>query len=141
MKETASQTRRAFVFALIGSLVTVSRGRGAVEDRQDRAVEHPQPRPGIDGSNVLSADDLAGHPDLVDVYDGIRAIPEIADGIRCACGCAEDPAYRSLLTCYESGRMALFCDICKAEGRMTVRLHADGRTLDQIRAALDARFG
>jgi hypothetical protein len=36
--------------------------------------------------------------------------------------------------------MALHCQVCQTEGRMVVRLHQAGRTLDQIRAAIDARF-
>jgi hypothetical protein len=107
-----------------------------------KATTHPDPRPDIDGSNVLTAADLSGNPDLISLFEGIAKIPQIADGIGCACGCASDPNIRSLLTCFEkSSRMALFCEICQAEGRMAVRLHDNGRTLDQIRAALDARFG
>jgi hypothetical protein len=106
------------------------------------ATTHPDPRPDVDGSNVLTAADLSGNPDLIPLFEGIAKIPQIADGIGCACGCASDPNIRSLLTCFEkSSRMALFCEICQAEGRMAVRLHDTGRTLDQIRAALDARFG
>jgi hypothetical protein len=105
-------------------------------------TKHPDPRPDVDGSNVLTAADLSGNPDLIPLFEGIAKIPQIADGIGCACGCASDPNIRSLLTCFEkSSRMALFCEICQAEGRMAVRLHDNGRTLDQIRAALDARFG
>lgn len=107
-----------------------------------RVAEHPEPRPDVDGSNVLTADDLGGNPDLVPLFEGIAKIPQIADGIGCTCGCASDPNIRSLLSCYEkTSRMAMFCEICQAEGRMVVRLHERGRTLDQIRAALDARFG
>jgi hypothetical protein len=107
-----------------------------------RSAEHPDPRPDVDGSNVLTAEDLSGNPDLIPLFEGIAKIPHIADGIGCTCGCASDPSIRSLLSCYEkSSRMALFCEICQAEGRMAVRLHERGRTLEQIRAALDARFG
>jgi hypothetical protein len=107
-----------------------------------RATEHPDPRPDVDGSNVLTADDLSGNPDLIPLFEGIAKIPHIADGIGCACGCASDPSIRSLLTCYEkSSRMAMFCEICQGEGRMAIRLHERGRTLEQIRAALDERYG
>ena len=102
---------------------------------------HPDPRPGVDGSGVLTAGQLQDVPDLVDLYDGIRAIPHIADGVRCTCGCASEDGFRSLLVCFEANGMAKGCIICQTEGRMVVRLHAAGRTLDQIRAAVDARFG
>jgi hypothetical protein len=101
---------------------------------------HPEPRPGVDGSKVMTGAELADTPDLIPLYDGIRRIPHIADGIRCQCGCASAPGYRSLLICFEGGGMATYCEICQSEGRMVVRLHDAGRTLDQIRAAVDARF-
>ena len=102
---------------------------------------HPDPRPDVDASEVLSAEELQDVPYLIPLYDGIRAIPQIADGIRCQCGCANIPGYRSLLTCYESQGMATMCVVCQTEGRMVVRLHGKGYTLDQIRAAVDARLG
>jgi hypothetical protein len=159
------ESRRGFLralggaaLALVGSVVGVAAdwrdadaGRRRVDGRVSavvrsgpagRATTHPDPRPDVDGSNVLAATDLSGSPDLIPLFEGIAKIPHIADGIGCACGCASDPNIRSLLTCFEkSSRMALFCEICQAEGRLAVRLHDNGRTLDQIRAALDARFG
>ena len=101
---------------------------------------HPEPRPGIDASKVLTAQDLADYPDVIDAYDGIRQIPHIADGIRCYCGCAELPEYYSLLTCYEERGMARLCDICQGQGRLAYRLHQRGWSLDRIREAMDARF-
>ena len=106
-----------------------------------RGGPHPAPRPGITAANVLSHDQLAGAAHAIDVFDQIREIPEIADGIRCQCGCADTPGFYSLLSCYESDGMARFCDICQGEGRMVYRLHKAGQTLDEIRAAIDARFG
>lgn len=136
-----SLDRRGMLRATIGAVgAALLGGRGAL---RAAAVprQHPEPRPGIDGSNVLSAETLAGWPELIPLYDGVRTIPHIVDGIRCACGCADLPEYRSLLSCFESSRMALHCEVCRGEGRMAVRLHGEGRTLDQIRAALDARYG
>lgn len=106
----------------------------------DPAWEHPRPRPGIDASKVLTAEQLRDTPDVIPIYDGIREIPHIADGIRCHCGCANLPGYRSLLTCYEEGEMAKHCHVCQGQGRLTVRRHAEGQTLDQIRRAIDARY-
>lgn len=102
---------------------------------------HPDPRPGIDGSTVLTAEELADTPHVVEIYDGIREAPHIADGIRCYCGCADLPGTRSLLSCYEEGGMARYCDICQGEGRLAYRRHQEGQSLDQIRRAIDARYG
>ena len=49
---------------------------------------------------------------------------------------------RSLLSCYEGEEaMALECEICEGQARLAYRLHRKGRSLDQIRAAIDARYG
>ena len=37
--------------------------------------------------------------------------------------------------------MARICPICQGEGRVAVRLHREGRTLAEIREAIDAQFG
>jgi len=89
---------------------------------------------------VLTAAQLTTVPQLVELFDGVRAIPAIADGIRCHCGCAELPGFYSLLSCYEGDGMAKICPICQGEGRVTIRLHKQGKSLDEIRRALDAQF-
>jgi len=101
---------------------------------------HPDPRPGIDASKVLRADQLQ-NPAAAPVYDMVREMPQIADGIRCTCGCAELPDYYSLLTCFEEQGMAQWCDICQGQARRAHRLFKDGKTLDEIRASIDARYG
>lgn len=102
---------------------------------------HPDPRPGITGKNVLTSEQLAKNPDVIPVFDGIREMPEIADGIRCNCGCPNPPEFRSLLSCFEGKGMARDCAICLGQARLAIRLHKEGKTLDQIRAAIDAKFG
>lgn len=104
-------------------------------------VPHPTPRPGITAAKVLAATQLSAWPHLRQLFDGIRAIPAIADGIRCSCGCAELPEYYSLLSCFEGAAMATICPICQGAGKLTVRLHGEGQSLAQIRAAVDAQFG
>ena len=106
-----------------------------------RGPEHPDPRPGIDASHMVPPDKVREHPDAVAAFDEARTIPGILDGIRCHCGCADDPAMRSLITCYEGDVMALHCPICQGQARLAYRLHQRGRSLAQIRAAIDARYG
>jgi hypothetical protein len=139
-------SRRGFLTSLAAGCLTllgVPAPRGGhrhhcTVDRQ--GGQHPDPRPDVDGSRVLTAEQLADAPEFIPLFDGIRAIPHVADGIRCKCGCAALEGFRSLLSCFEGGGMATMCDICQTEGRMAIRLHAQGRTLDQIRRAIDARF-
>lgn len=105
------------------------------------AWEHPEPRPDVDGSRVLTAEQLTDSPHVIDLFDGIREIPHVADGIRCHCGCADLEGYRSLLSCYEGAGMARWCEICQGAARIAVGRTREGQTLDQIRRAIDARFG
>ena len=103
--------------------------------------KHPEPRPGVDASRVLTRERLTEHPEAGPAFDIVREIPQIADGIRCYCGCAEDPDFRSLLSCFEGDGMAQHCQVCQGEARLAHTLHRQGKTLGQIRAAVDAKFG
>lgn len=102
---------------------------------------HPTPRPGIDASKVLTRDRLTEHPAAEPVFEMVRKIPQVVDGIRCQCGCAELPEFYSLLSCYEADGMAQHCVICQGEAKLAFRMHEQGKTLDQIRAAIDEKFG
>jgi hypothetical protein len=113
----------------------------ARETPRIRRGPHPTPRPGITAVRVLTAAQLATTPDLVPLFDMVREIPEIVDGIRCQCGCSDPPDYYSLLSCYEGDGMARHCEICQGQARLAHRLHRAGNTLDEIRDAIDARFG
>ena len=132
-------TRRRFLAACSGSVVPlVIPWRNAWA----RSAEpHPTPRPGITGDKVLTKEQLAASPKLVPLFDSVRQIPEIVDGIRCQCGCTHPPDYYSLLSCYEGDAMARHCPLCQGQGQLAVRLHKEGKSLDQIRAAIDAKFG
>ena len=111
-------------------------------DTLARRIVHPEPRDGIDASGVLPPERIEPFGEQVmEIYDMIREIPQIADGIGCACGCAALPGYRSLLTCYHEGGMAFGCPICQGEARLAYRRHSEGQSLERIRAAIDARYG
>lgn len=136
--------RRSFLAILPGVLLAgmdremgIGRGRGT-----GPPILHPEPRPGIDGSEVMSRESLRGFPEsTLEIYDMIREIPHIADGIGCSCGCSMLPGYRSLLTCYYATGMAMGCQICQGQARLAYGRYQEGQSLDQIRRATDARFG
>ncbi len=88
---------------------------------------------------MLPGSEVASH--VADLFDEIREIPHIVDGIGCHCGCSFVEGMRSLLSCYEGVGMAQGCHICEGEGRLAVRLSREGHDLDHIRAAIDRRFG
>jgi len=137
-------SRRTFVTRVcgaLGALLPLVRWRPAHRCRVRAAGPHPTPRPGITGAKVLTREQLAESAALIPVFDQVREIPEIVDGIRCQCGCADLEGFYSLLSCYEGDAMARSCPICQGEGRLAARLHRDGKSLDEIRAAIDARYG
>jgi hypothetical protein len=111
----------------------------ATRDRQPSP--HPDPRPGVDASRVVPRDQLPDDTEVRAAFDMVRQIPQIVDGIRCHCGCATLPGYRSLLSCFEGDGMARHCQVCQAQARLAFELHKRGRALDAIRSALDRRFG
>ena len=133
--ETA-MNRRGF----LGTLSTTALAVFLPPRLANAAPGHPTPRPGITGAYVLKAKDLAKTPKLIPLFDSVRKIPEIVDGIHCNCGCTRPPEFYSLLSCFESKGMARDCVICQGQARLVVRLHQEGKTLDQIRAAVDAKF-
>ena len=103
---------------------------------------HPTPRAGITAAKVLTKEQLAKKPKLVALFDSVREIPEVIDGIRCNCGCAQYEGFYSLLSCYEGlDAMAKDCVVCQGQGRLAARLHKAGKSLDDIRSAIDAKFG
>ena len=90
---------------------------------------------------VLTKEQLSTKPKLVSLFDDVREIPHVIDGIRCNCGCSHTESFYSLLSCYEGNdAMAKECAVCQGQARLAVRLHKAGKTLDEIRAAVDAKF-
>jgi len=142
-------SRRAFIATGLGAFATllassaVARAHTLACARGRRAGgPHPEPRPGITGAKVATKEQLADVAALIPLFDTVRAMPEIADGIRCHCGCADMPDYRSLLSCYEGANaMARECRTCQGQARLAGRLHDSGKSLYEIRAAIDAKFG
>lgn len=113
-------------------------------DDFEGTLSHPEPREGITGEGVVTAEQLREEgidEEVIALYEGIRAIPEIADGIACYCGCMLPPMNnRSLLTCFHDTGMARGCLICQGTARLIIRRHAEGQSIDRIRAAVDARY-
>ena len=128
-------SRRAFASTFAAAAASI-----VLPLRASAAPSHPDPRPGITGRGVLTGEQLARTPKLIPLFDGIREIPEIADGIRCNCGCTDLPELRSLLSCFEGRGMARDCIVCQGQARLAIRLHKEGKTLAQIRTAIDAKF-
>jgi hypothetical protein len=140
-----ADSRRQFLatcVAAVAALLTGPERLWALGSRLRISGPHPTPRPGITGAKVLGRRQLGATPKLIPLFDAVREIPEVVDGIRCNCGCADSQGLYSLLSCYEGeSAMARTCRICQGQGRLAVRLHKEGKTLDEVRVAIDAEFG
>ena len=135
------QSRRQFV-RRSGSVLLALLGLMRARSAEARVVgKHPTPRAGIDASKVLTREQLTEHPAAEPVFAMVRRIPHVVDGIHCHCGCAELPEFYSLLSCYEADGMAQHCAICRGEASLAFRMHEQGKSLDEIRAAIDEHFG
>jgi hypothetical protein len=102
--------------------------------------EHPAPRPDVTGATVIPAERFADYTRVSAVYAQAAEIPHILDGLHCYCDCAQHSGHRSLLTCFESDHAAP-CDISLTEAAIAYRMTREGRSLDEIRAAIDELYG
>jgi len=77
------------------------------------------------------------------------ARPDVLQWLLCYCGCG-GMGHRSNLDCFfqrrETGAFAFekhgsFCDICVKTANLASQMILDGKTMGQIRAAVDATFG
>jgi len=135
--ECRNHSRRGFLSLFAGGI-----GLSLIPNQVFAGSIHPEPREGIDASLVLSDEDVSHMGESVqEIYNMIREIPHIADGIGCYCGCHTREGYRSLLTCFYEGGRGMGCPICQGEAKLAYRRTKEGQALDQIRRAIDARFG
>ncbi len=103
------------------------------------ASVHPDPRPGVTAERILAPSELKTDK-AKKLYDQAREIPEVLDGLHCYCECHDDPMnHRSLLSCFESDQAA-GCYACGSEARLVHKLHGEGKTLAEIREAVDRKF-
>lgn len=102
---------------------------------------HPTPRPEATPDRVADASrvEAKGYPEQARVYALAKEIPQVLDGIYCHCDCSKRHAHYSLLTCFETGHGVL-CRVCLESVVRAHELHKEGKTLEQIRAAIDAEF-
>jgi uncharacterized protein with PCYCGC motif len=131
-------TRRRFLALL--PLVLLPRRARAFGLRGMSGPRHPDPRPGITAAHVLTASRLTDKS-AAPVFDMVRQIPQVVDGIRCSCGCADVKGFYSLLSCYEGDGMAQHCMVCQGQARLAYKLHKQGRSLNDIRKSIDAAYG
>jgi hypothetical protein len=107
-------------------------------------LPHPEPRPGVTSEKVLKVEDLGDKPRKAvrEAFEAARQHPLIFDGLACGCGCHGKATYehRSLLVCYET-QQPKGCPACQMEASFVAGMVNDGKSLAEIRAAVDKKFG
>lgn len=136
---------------LLAGAVHIGDGLRGVLPR--RTPEHPEPRPDVTAEKVLDKEayekevrKLVKNEKRFDSvlkkvsksYEQAREIPQILDGLYCYCDCSSY-GHRSLLTCFEVVQ-AVGCWSCKEEADLAYDLHKEGKSLTEIRAAVDKKF-
>ncbi len=136
-------SRRQFLSSLSAlALVPVLPAAVHATTRTPRGGPHPAPRAGASAARIATNAQLVKSPKAIPAFEQAREIPAILDGIKCQCGCTDGKAYYSLLSCFETpDMMASDCEICQSQARLAHRLHKSGKSLDEIRKGIDAKFG
>ena len=101
---------------------------------------HPHPRPDVTADGVVRDFMLGGFSEAKPAYAVARAIPAVLDGLHCYCNCSMSIGHRSLLSCFEDLH-GTGCDICQLQAQMAAEGFAAGRSLEDIRAGIDAAYG
>jgi hypothetical protein len=122
---------------VIGAMVTAGLLMGFHAVRG--APVHPEPRPEITGETVVPAERYAAYPRIAAVYRQAAEIAPVLDGLRCYCECDRHSGHYSLLSCFESDHGAA-CDICLTEAAFAHQMTKEGRSLKEIRKAVDALY-
>ena len=105
-----------------------------------RSFPHPEPREGVTAEHVIGESELGRKRKVLASYAAARAHPELFDGLYCACRCRDSLQHRSLLGCFES-RQPTGCMGCQEEAMLVDKMARDGKTLAEIRAAVDEEWG
>ncbi len=128
----------AWIYGLLLILAVVALWR-VVGPSTAQAADHPAPRADVSAAGVVAPDRYARDPDIARVYAMAARIPNVLDGLYCHCDCSKHSDHRSLLTCFESDHGSM-CDICMGEAELAFNMTQNGKSLEEIRTAIDARY-
>lgn len=104
-----------------------------------RGSGHPSPRTGLTAAHVESAEHYIAEPDVAAVYQAASEIPDVLDGLYCHCDCSKHHGHRSLLTCFQTEHGAA-CDACLQEAQVAYKMTKEGKSLKEIRKAIDDMY-
>jgi hypothetical protein len=103
------------------------------------ASAHPEPRTGITSVAVADASRYQDLPRVAETYRMAAEIAAVLDGLHCYCECDKHSDHYSLLDCFRSDHGAA-CDICLTEAQLAYSMTKEGKSLDEIRDAIDALY-
>lgn len=72
-------------------------------------------------------------------YEYAAKIPKVIDSLFCYCYCKKNHGHKTLLTCFTNEHGSK-CDVCIGEVLLAYELYQDGKTIDEIVAAVDKKF-
>jgi hypothetical protein len=145
MSAAQSITRAAFFQRLAGlSAVLLVDPRVIAASSGSGPLKHPNPRAGVTADKVLKVEALGenARKSVVEAFDAARQYPQTFDGLACGCGCHGEASHqhRSLLVCYET-EQPTGCQSCQMEATFVGQMVKNGKTLAEIRLAVDKKFG
>ena len=103
------------------------------------AAAHPAPRADAAAEEVVHHSHYADYPRVESVYKQAAAIPHVLDGLHCYCECGAHSGHYSLLDCFKTDHGA-GCDICLTSASVAFDLNKQGKSLEEIRAAVDELY-
>jgi hypothetical protein len=138
--ESRSITRRLALGRIAGFVVFGGLRLSDWRRADPKPFPHPDPRPGVTSANVVAVDDLPKKKSVREAYEAARTYPEIFDGVFCPCDCRDSMGHRSLLSCFESNQPT-GCHGCREAAEFILPLAKEGKSLEEIRKAVDKKFG
>jgi hypothetical protein len=138
MKKRAAKKTPLIRYVVVALGVAVV-GLGLFTTRQASGAHHPTPRAGLTAADVEAAERYAAYPRIAEIYTMAAQIPQVLDGLYCYCDCSKHSDHRSLLTCFQDDHGAA-CDVCLTEAAVAWRMTQEGRSLAEIRKAVDGMY-
>lgn len=136
-RKNSKKSRRNIWLYMVAGIFLIAAGT-MLAVRNANATVHPKPRAEAAQLQTESPDDFTD-AETRESYRMAAEVKEILDGLFCYCYCKGGGHY-SLLDCFRDEHGA-GCDICKGEARLAYKMAQEGKTLEQIRIAIDQQFG
>ena len=123
----ATQVRRKLIATTAAALILAS--LAVCRAQSPRATATPP---------ILPPEHFTGK--IAETYAIAAKHSELLSHIHCHCGCETEEGHQSLRDCFTTEH-ASGCEICMEEARQAAVMQDSGLSTQEIRAAIDARFG